>query len=142
MNQKTKEISKTEEFRSSNDYECQLGPLESLFYGNASARLLDFFSTRKEFDYSETDVAKHAGVSIRTTLREIPKFEQLGLIKFTRRVGRAKMYRLDPHSEASKSLQQLVYDISTRRNDIVIQNNDLQQKKLGEEIEIMESNAT
>ena len=52
------------------------------------------------------------------------------------------MYRLDPHSEASKSLQQLVYDISTRRNDIVIQNNDLQQKKLGEEIEIMESNAT
>src|SRR5215471_7280280 len=125
MNQKTKEISETEEFRSRNDYrECQLGPLESLFYGNASARLLDFFSTRKEFDYSETDVAKHAGVSIRTTLREIPKFEQLGLIKFTRRVGRAKMYRLDPHSEASKSLQQLVYDISTRRNDIVIQNND------------------
>jgi hypothetical protein len=120
----------------------QPGPLEFLFYGNASAKLLDFFSIRKEFDYSETDIAKHAGVSIRTTFRELPKFEKLGLVRFTRRVGRAKMYKLDPYSEVSKSLQQLAYDISTKRNDVITQNNDLEQKKfvkIGEEMEITES---
>ena len=122
--------------------EQRLGTLESLFYGNASARLLDFFTTHRELDFSETDIAKIAGVSIRTTFREIPKFEQLGLIRFMRKVGRAKMYKLDPYSEVSKSLQQLVYDISTKRIDNGLQNNDLQQKKFvkhGDEMEVMES---
>jgi predicted transcriptional regulator len=105
--------------------------------------MLDFFSTRREFDYSETDIAKHAGVSMRTTFREIPKFEQLGLVKFTRRVGRAKMYKLDPDSEVSKSLQRLVYDISTKRNENSVQDSSLDQKKIvkhEDEIKVMESN--
>jgi hypothetical protein len=129
----------------SNTVESQLGPLGSLFYGNASARLLDFLCTRKEFDFSETDISRFAGVSIRTTFRELPKFEELGVVVNTRRVGRAKMYKLDPYSKISKSLQQLVYDISTKRNDNEMQKNDLQQNKFDkhrETIEIMGNNPT
>jgi hypothetical protein len=53
------------------------------------------------------------------------------------------MYKLDPDSEVSKSLQRLVYDISTKRNENSVQDNDLEQKKIVKhegEMKVMESN--
>lgn len=91
------------------------GVLEWLVSGNASARLLDFFVTNKEFDYSETDAAESSGVSLRTVSRELPKFESAGIIKFTRNVGRAKMYKFDQNSEIAKYLEQFVFAAATRR---------------------------
>lgn len=70
-------------------------PLESLFSGNATAKILDFLITFQEWDYSETDIASNAGVSVRTVQREISKLEQYRLVTPIRRVGKAKMYRLD-----------------------------------------------
>jgi len=70
------------------------GPLESLFSGNATAKILDFLITFQEWDYSESDIANNAGVSVRTVQREMPKLEQHRLVESTRTVGRAKMYRL------------------------------------------------
>lgn len=70
------------------------GPLESLFSGNATAKILDFIVTFQEWDYSETDIANNAGVSVRTVQREIPKLERYRLVTSTRTVGKAKMYRL------------------------------------------------
>jgi hypothetical protein len=122
-------VTTTDALTEDEEIKSKAGPLEFLFYGNASARILDFLYTHKEFDYSETDIAKFAGVSIRTTFREIPKFKQLELIENTRRVGRAKMYRVHPKSSISKSLEQLVYDISTKKIDNPVQNYDLEQKK-------------
>ncbi len=98
------------------------GVLEWLISGNASAKLLDFFTTYKDFDYSETDIAELAKVSPRTVFREIPKFESVGLITFTRRVGRAKMYRLHPNSKVAKLLEQLVFEIATKRIDETVKN--------------------
>src|SRR5437867_1926379 len=91
------------------------GVLEWLISGNASARLLDFFVTNKEFDYSETDAAESSGVSLRTVARELPKFEDAGIIKFTRNVGRAKMYRLSQNSDVAKFLEQFVFSTATKR---------------------------
>ncbi len=93
------------------------GVLSWLISGRASAKILDFFVTYKDFDYSETDIAESAGVSKRTVLNEIPKCVEAGLITFTRRVGQAKMYKLNTNSSAAKHLQQLVYDIATTRID-------------------------
>lgn len=70
------------------------GPLEILFSGNATARILDFLITFQEWDYSESDIASNAGVSVRTVQREIPKLEEYRLVEPTRTVGKAKMYRL------------------------------------------------
>ncbi len=102
-------ISMNEEFGSPK------GVLEWLISGNASARLLDFFVTNKEFDYSETDAAESSGVSLRTVSRELPKFESAGIVKFTRNVGRAKMYRLDQNSDIAKYLEQFVFATATKR---------------------------
>ena len=71
------------------------GPLESLFSGNATAKILDFLITFQEWDYSETDIANNAGVSVRTVQREISELEQYRLVTPTRTVGKAKMYKLD-----------------------------------------------
>jgi len=75
------------------------GPLERLFAGNATAKILDFLSTFREFDYSESDIARYSCVSIRHAQRELPKLERLNLIKMTRVSGKSKMYRLDTESQ-------------------------------------------
>jgi hypothetical protein len=75
------------------------GPLERLFAGNATAKMLDFLSTFREFDYSESDIARYSGVSIRHAQRELPKLERLKLIKMTRTSGKSKMYRMDTESQ-------------------------------------------
>lgn len=78
-----------------NEKALEAGPLESLFSGNATAKILDFLVAFQEFDYSETDIAKSAGVSVRTVQRELPKLESLKLVTSPRRVGKAKMYKLN-----------------------------------------------
>jgi len=71
------------------------GPLESLFSGNATAKILDFLITFQDWDYSESDIANNAAISVRTVQREIPKLERYRLVTPTRMVGKAKMYKLD-----------------------------------------------
>ncbi len=71
------------------------GPLESLFSGNATAKILDFLITFQDWDYSESDIANNAGVSVRTVQREIPKLERYRLVTLTRTIGKAKMYKLN-----------------------------------------------
>jgi len=83
------------------------GPLESLFSGNATAKLLDFLVTFQEWDYSESDMANNAGVSVKTVQREIPKLEEYRLVEQTRMVGKAKMYRLDKSWKTGFFLEKL-----------------------------------
>ena len=88
------------------------GPLERLFNGSALAQILDFLTTFREWDYSKSDIAKNSGVSFRTALSLLEKLEALGLIKQTRRVGRAQMYRLDLENEAAKALVALTHELA------------------------------
>lgn len=91
------------------------GPLEALFTGNANAKILDFVTVFRDWDYSESDIAKNAGVNVRTVQRSIAFLEQIGLVKQVRVVGRAKMYKLDRESETGKSLDKLARAIASRR---------------------------
>jgi len=88
------------------------GPLERLFNGSALARILDFLATFREWDYSKSDIAQNSGVSFRTALRLLEKLEALGLVKQTRRVGRAQMYKLNLESGAIKALVALTHELS------------------------------
>ena len=83
------------------------GPLERLFSGNATAKILDFLITFQEWDYSESDIAKNAGVSVRTIQREIPKLESLRLVEYTRTVGKAKMHKLEKRWKTGFYLEKL-----------------------------------
>ena len=69
--------------------------LKFLGRDNPVIRVIDFLIDNEAFDYSKTEIAKRAGIS-RTTLLKIWKtLEDLGIVVETRRVGRAKMYKLN-----------------------------------------------
>jgi hypothetical protein len=58
-------------------------------------RILDFLIDNKAYDYSKTDIAKGARIS-RTTLFSVwDNIEKNGLVRETRAIGRAKMYKLN-----------------------------------------------
>lgn len=58
-------------------------------------RLLDFFMTGREFDYTLTDLANKAGVSWSTIHRVFPQLEKNKIVVLVREVGRAKLYKLN-----------------------------------------------
>ena len=94
------------------DKALEQGPLERLFNGSALAQILDFLTTFREWDYSKSDIAKHSGVSFRTALSLLEKLEALDLIRQTRRVGRAQMYKLNLDQEAVKALVALTHELA------------------------------
>lgn len=89
------------------------GPLESLFSGNATAKILDFLITFQDWDYSESDIANNAGVSVRTVQREISKLERFRLVTKTRTVGKAKMYKLGKSWKSGFFLEKLALALAT-----------------------------
>jgi len=79
------------------------------FFGtkNPVIRVLDFLIDNEAFDYSKTDIAKGAGIS-RTTLLNLWKIlEETGIVVETRRVGRARMYRLNKRNPIVKKFMEL-----------------------------------
>lgn len=96
------------------------GSISWLIDGNAAARVLDFLIEQREFDYSEADIAEAAEVSVKTVYREIPKLESVGLLLHTRKVGRAKMYRLNMKSKIAPILVKLAYEVGSNRIDNIL----------------------
>jgi hypothetical protein len=95
-----------------NEKALETGPLERLFNGIASAKILDFLIVFRDYDYSKQDIAKNSGVSFRHSLREIEKLEKLQLIKQTRSVGHAKMYKLNTENPITSLLQKFTLDLA------------------------------
>jgi len=90
----------------------QLGILGELFLGTSTAKILDFLLIFREFDYSESDIARNAGISTRHIYRAIPKLEKWGLIDNTRTSGRSKMYKINSNSEAIQHLEKFAFVIA------------------------------
>src|SRR4030066_112353 len=93
------------------------GPLERLFNGTAPAKILDFLTVFSDYDYSKMDIAKNSGVSFRHALREIEKLENLTLIKQTRTVGHAQMYKLNTDNPATELLTKLALQLASTEID-------------------------
>ncbi len=67
-------------------------------------RILNHLLTFREFDYSLTDIAANSDVAWSTLNLVWPKLEKTGLVVNTRRVGRAKMFRLNMQNEYVRKL--------------------------------------
>lgn len=103
------------EYMVKSDKVLEQGPLELLFTGNATAKMLDFLSTMQEFDYSESDIARYSGVSLKHAQTTIPKLVDLGLLVNTRQSGRSKMYRLNKESKSGSSLEKFALSVASAR---------------------------
>ena len=58
-------------------------------------RVLDYLILGKDFDYSISDITGGANVGWTTIHEILPKLEKLGIVKQTRKIGMAKLYRIN-----------------------------------------------
>jgi len=86
--------------------------LEWLFTRNATAKILDFFLIYKELDHTESQIAQFSNVSFKTAVKDIKRLEELGIIKMTRKVGNAKLYKINQESEVAKQLEGFTYALT------------------------------
>lgn len=76
-------------------------------------KVLDFLIDNQEFDYSLTDIAKGAEIAWSTLHECWPELVALGIVKKTRKIGRAELYKLDVENILAKKLLDLDLFIST-----------------------------
>ncbi len=74
-------------------------------FGGSSAKLLDFVRVNCFWDYSLRDMSRETGLSWRTVQKVVPRLLKLGILKFTRSEGRAKLYMFNKDSHLAKQLQ-------------------------------------
>ena len=72
-------------------------------------RVLDFLIEGRGLDYSLSDIAENANIGWTTLHRIWDKLLKLGIVKPTREIGRAKLFKLNEENSAVKHLIK-VYD--------------------------------
>ncbi|MEM3489728.1 MAG: winged helix-turn-helix domain-containing protein, partial [Nitrososphaerota archaeon] len=58
-------------------------------------RIIDIFMTNPYFDFSREELVKELGMSKQTLYKNFKDLEELGIVKVSRRIGRAVMYRIN-----------------------------------------------
>ena len=90
----------------------QLSSFRVVFGNTPTVKVIDFLLEHREFDYSLTDISKQADVGWSTLHKFWPKFVKLGLVKKTRNIGRATLYKLDEKNPLVKEIVELDHKIS------------------------------
>jgi predicted transcriptional regulator len=78
-------------------------------FGGRVAKVLDVLSVEKEKDFSMTEIARLSGMSYRTMQRIFPALVSQGLVKKTRNIGRAEMYKINLDNLKMFQLHKAVY---------------------------------
>jgi len=78
------------------------------FFGDHPlTRVISFLITFREFDYPLTEIAENSGVGWTTIHTFFPKLVETRIVVETRRIGRAKLYKLNKNSPIVKKLIEL-----------------------------------
>jgi len=75
-------------------------------------RVLDFLVVNEEFDYSMKDIARLSGVGYATLKLMWPRLERNQIIRQTRTIGKAKMYRLNRGNLIIRKFKDFYWDIT------------------------------
>src|SRR3989304_1377825 len=84
--------------------------LQKLFEDSSIAKLLDFLTLYRDFDYPKTEISRNSGVSWKTLYRLWPILEKYELVIKTRQIGRATLYKLNAESPIAKALNKLALE--------------------------------
>ncbi|MFH1505933.1 MAG: hypothetical protein ABIE94_02995 [archaeon] len=93
-----------------------------VFGDSAINKVIDFFLDNREFDYSLTDIAKNSDIGWSTLHGFWNDIVNLGIVIETRRIGRAKLYKLNSKSALVKKLIDLDAAISKRMLEQELEN--------------------
>ena len=70
-------------------------------------RIVDFFLDNKLFDFSKKEIIEETGMSKATFYQHWDRFESFGIVKVTRKFGKAKLYQLNSDNPLVKELLSL-----------------------------------
>ena len=88
-------------------------------------RVLDNLIIGKDFDYSISDIAEGANVGWTTIHEILPKLEKLGIVRQTRRIGMAKLYRINASNPIAAHIINLHNKLMQESIDRVIEKQKL-----------------
>lgn len=96
-------------------------------FGNSPLiRVLDFLMTYREFDYSLSDITKESGVGWNTLHSFFFKLVEKGIVKETRQVGRAKLYKLNTENLIVKKLVEINNLVTSKAVDEEMKRQELE----------------
>ena len=81
-----------------------------IFGDSPILRVLDFLIVNEDFDYSMTDIATQSGIGYSTLKLIWNKLEESKIVKQTRVVGKAKMYRLNSENPVIKKFRDFYWE--------------------------------
>mgnify|MGYP001108499958 CR=1 FL=1 len=83
-----------------------------MFGNSPKLRILDIFLDNPYFDFSKSEVIRELGMSKQTFYRYFKDLEELGIVKPTRRIGRATLYRISKEHPLVKKLDEVINEVS------------------------------
>jgi Fe2+ or Zn2+ uptake regulation protein len=86
--------------------------LIKMFGYSPKIRILDIFMDNPYFDFSKNELVKELGMSKQTLYKNFKDFEELGIVKVSRNIGRATMYRINMDHPLVKMLNEIVNEVS------------------------------
>lgn len=88
--------------------------LIKVFGSSPKLRIIDIFLTNPYFDFSKEELAKELGMSKQTLYKNFRDLVELGIVKASRKIGRATMYRLNRDHPLVKEINNLINQVSLR----------------------------
>ncbi len=89
-------------------------PLEKLFTGSATAKIIDVLWENQKTDLTLTEIANKAGIHYTSLLKALPLLERLGMVTMTRQVGNARLYKINKGDAMVKRLIKLLDELNAR----------------------------
>jgi len=75
-------------------------------------RIIDILMTNPYFDFSREELVKELGMSKQTLYKNFKDLEELGIVKVSRRIGRAIMYTINRDHPLVRRLDEIVKEMS------------------------------
>jgi len=86
--------------------------LIKMFGNSPKLRILDFFLDNPYFDFSKSEVIRELGMSKQTFYKYFKDLEDLGIVKPTRKIGRATLYRINKEHPLVKKIDEIINEVS------------------------------
>lgn len=75
-------------------------------------RIVDFFLDNPMFDFTKKEVIEALGMSKQTFYKYFPELEEYEIVKVSRRIGKAKLYRINPEHPLVSMLREYEKKVS------------------------------
>ena len=86
--------------------------LIKMFGNSPKLRILDFFLDNPYFDFSKSEVIRELGMSKQTFYKYFKDLEDLEIVKPTRKIGRATLYRINKEHPLVKKIDVIINEVS------------------------------